>query len=168
MREVNAQRRRGQREMTERGQRGMTLIELIVAVTIMALLTTMAVPLARGKVRRDQERQLADALREMRKAIDDYKDAALAGKIQAKVGTDGYPEKLQDLVDGVNLVQSAESKKIKFLRRIPFDPITKSYDWGVHSMQDDPTSTSWGGQNVFDVYCKSTELALDGKPYSEK
>lgn len=155
-------------QMVRRRQRGMTLIELIVAVTIMALLTTMAVPLARGRVRRDKERQLADALREMRKAIDDYKDAALAGKIQTKLGTDGYPETLKDLVDGVNLVQSAESKKIKFLRRIPLDPITNSYDWGLHSMEDDPKSTSWGGQNVFDVYCKSTQLALDGKPYSEK
>lgn len=149
-------------------QGGLTLVELIVAFTIMALLSTMAVPLARGRVRRDKERQLADALREMRKAIDDYKDAALAGKIQTKVGTDGYPETLQQLVDGVNLVQSAESKKIKFLRRIPLDPITNTYDWGMHSMEDDPHSTSWGGQNVFDVYCKSTEMALDGKPYSEK
>jgi general secretion pathway protein G len=149
-------------------QRGMTLIELIVAVTIMALLTTMAVPLARGRVRRDKERELANDLREMRKAIDDYKDAALAGKIQVKLGTEGYPETLEDLVNGVNLVQSAESKKIKFLRRIPRDPITNTFDWGLHSMQDDPKSTSWGGQNVFDVYSKSTELALDGKPYSEK
>ena len=153
--------------MKRRGERGLTLVELIVAFTILALLTTMSVPLARYKVRRDKERDLRYALREIRKAIDDYKDAALAGKIQVKIGTEGYPENLEDLVSGVNLVQSAESKKIKFLRRIPLDPLTNSYEWGKRSMQDDPKSTGWGGQNVFDVYTKSQERARDGTPYSE-
>jgi general secretion pathway protein G len=154
--------------MTRRhAERGMTLVELIVACTILSLLTTMAVPLARYKVRRDKERDLRYALREMRKAIDDYKDAALAGKIQVKLGTDGYPESLKQLVDGVNLVQSAEAKKIKFLRRIPLDPMTGTYDWGLRSMEDDPDSQSWGGQNVFDVYTKSTERARDGTLYSQ-
>ncbi|SRR5579884_521299 len=148
-------------------QRGMTLVELIVAFTILGLLTTMAVPLARYKVRRDKERDLVYALREIRKAIDDYKDAALAGKIQVKLGTEGYPAKLEDLVEGVDLVQSAEKKKIKFLRRIPLDPMTGTRDWGLRSMQDDPNSTAWGGQNVFDVYTKSTERARDGTPYSQ-
>jgi len=144
----------------------MTLVELIVACTIMAYLTTLAVPLARYKVQRDKERDLVWALRTIHKAIDDYKDAALAGKIQVKIGTDGYPEKLQDLVDGVDLVQSAEKKKIKFLRKIPIDPMTGTTDWGLRSTQDDPTSTSWGGQNVFSVYTKSTARARDGTLYS--
>ena len=150
-----------------RGERGLTLVELIVAFTILALLTTMSVPLARYKVQRDKERDLRYALREIRKAIDDYKDAALAQKIQVKIGTEGYPENLEDLVNGVDLVQSAEKKKIKFLRRIPLDPMTNTYDWGKRSMQDDPKSTGWGGQNVFDVYTKSQDRARDGTPYSE-
>jgi general secretion pathway protein G len=150
-----------------KSQRGLTLVELIVAFTIMALLTSMAVPLARYKVRRDKERELRLSLREIRKAIDDYKDATLAGKIEVKLGTDGYPETLEQLVNGVKLLQSAEGKKIKFLRRIPRDPITNSTDWGLRSEQDDPTSTSWGRQNIFDVYSKSTERASDGTLYSQ-
>ena len=106
-------------------------------------------------------------MRTIHKAIDDYKDAALANKIQTKLGTDGYPETLKDLVDGVNLSQSADAKKIKFLRRIPIDPMTGTTDWGLRSTQDDPLSTSWGGQNVFDVYTKSTDIARDGTPYSK-
>ena len=153
--------------MMLRSEKGMTLVELIVACTIMAVLTTMAVPLARYKVRRDKERELTWALRTIHKAIDDYKDAALAAKIQIKMGTDGYPEKLEDLVNGVDLVQSAEKKKIKFLRRIPIDPMTGTADWGLRSTQDDPNAKSWGGQNVFSVYTKSTDRARDGTSYSE-
>ena len=151
----------------KKGERGLTLVELIVAFTIMALLTSMSVPLARYKVRRDKERELLYALREIRKAIDDYKDAALAGKFQVKLGTEGYPEKLEMLVEGVKLSGSADGKKVKFLRRIPVDPMTGMRDWGMRSMQDDPKSTSWGGQNVFDVYTKSLDRARDGTPYSE-
>ncbi len=148
-------------------QRGLTLIELIVAFTIMAMLTTMAVPLARYRVRRDKERQLVYALREIRKAIDDYKDAALAGKIEVKLGTEGYPESLDQLVNGVKLLQDANGKKIKFLRRIPLDPMTNTRDWGFRSMQDEPNSQSWGRQNIFDVYSKSTDRARDGTQYAE-
>jgi general secretion pathway protein G len=143
------------------------MVELIVSFTIMSLLTTMAVPLASYKVKRDKERELRYALREIRKAIDNYKDATLQNKIDVKLGTEGYPESLEILVQGVKLSQSPDGKLIKFLRRIPMDPMTGTYDWGKRSMQDDPKSQSWGGQNVFDVYTKSTERARDGTPYSE-
>lgn len=143
------------------------MVELIVSVMIMALLTTMALPLAAYKVKRDKERQLRAALQEIRKAIDNYKDASTLGKIDVKMGTEGYPESLEILVEGVKLSQSPDGKKIKFLRRIPKDPMTGQADWGKRSMQDDPTSQSWGGQNVFDVYSKSTERARDGTLYSD-
>lgn len=143
------------------------MVELIVSFTIMGLLTTMAVPLAAYKVKRDKERELRYALREIRHAIDAYKDATLAGKIEVKLGTEGYPETLEILVEGVKLAQSPDGKKIKFLRRIPKDPMTGTYDWGKRSMQDDPKSSSWGGQNVFDIYSKSTERARDGTPYAD-
>jgi general secretion pathway protein G len=152
--------------MKRRRQQGMTLVELIVAFTILSILTTMAVPLARYRVRRDKERELSEALRTIRKAIDMYKDASLANKIQTKLDSDGYPETLKQLVDGVKLSQSADGKVIKFLRSIPLDPMTNSRDWGLRSEQDDPLSTSWGEQNVFNVYTKSTETARDGTLYS--
>lgn len=154
--------------MRFRGRRGLTLVELIVAFTILLLLTAMAVPAARYKVRREKERELRHALREIRTAIDKYKDMADAGQLgQIKLGTEGYPEKLEVLVEGVQLGTSAEGKKIRFLRRIPKDPFTNSYDWGLRGVQDDPKSTSWNGQNVFDVYTKTYEKAADGTPYSE-
>ena len=143
------------------------MVELIVSFTIMGLLTSMAVPLAAYKVKRDKERELRYALREIRRAIDNYKDASTLGKIDVKLGTEGYPETLKILVQGVKLSQSADGKTIKFLRRIPMDPMTGTYDWGKRSMQDDPKAQSWGGQNVFDVYSKSTERARDGTPYAE-
>jgi general secretion pathway protein G len=155
------------RRTDRRGERGLTLVELIVAFTILSLLTSMAVPLARYKVRIEQEKELRYAIRTVTKAIDDYKDAAIAGKIEMKLGTDGYPESLDQLVEGVKLLQSADGKKIKFLRRIPKDPMTNSFDWGKRSTQDDPKSTSWGGQNIFSIYTKSMEKARDGTPYSE-
>ena len=148
-------------------RRGLTLIELIVAFTIMALLTAMAVPLARYKVRRDRERDLRYALREMRTAIDKYKDLADRNQLGAlDVDSDGYPESLEMLVEGVRLAGTVD-KKIRLLRRIPKDPMTNSYDWGKRSARDDPKSNSWGGQNVFDVYSKTLEKAGDGTPYSE-
>jgi len=153
--------------MQKRGQRGMTLVELIVAFTILALLSTLTVPLARYKVKRDKERDLRYALREMRSAIDRYKDASDQGKIQVKIGTDGYPEDLNVLVESVTLVGNVTGAKFKPLRRIPIDPMTGTTEWGKRSTQDDPKSNSWGGQNVFDVYSTSMERARDGTPYSE-
>lgn len=149
-------------------QRGLTLVELIVAFTIMLILTTMAVPLARSRVRSQRERELRQSLVEIRHAIDKYKDLADANVFgPIKQGTDGYPESLQQLVDGVKVANSAKDQKIRLLRRIPPDPFTNSTDWGLRSDQDDPDSTSWGGQNVFDVYSKTYEKAPDGTPYSQ-
>ena len=143
------------------------MIELIVAFTIMILLTAMAVPLARYKVQRDKERDLTYALRDIRTAIDKFKDDMDAGKIgPPKLDSDNYPESLDQLVEGVKAT-GAVDKKIKYLRRIPKDPMTNSREWGMRSTRDDPKSLSWGGQNLFDVYTKSTDKARDGTPYSE-
>jgi len=150
-----------------KNQRGLTLVELIVAFTIMLILTTMAVPMARYKVRRDRERELRYALREIRTAIDKYKDMSDSGQLPpAKAGTEGYPETLEILVDGVKKAGQVD-QKVKFLRRIPKDPFTNSTEWGKRSMQDDPKTLGGGGQNVFDVFTKTTEKARDGSPYSD-
>jgi general secretion pathway protein G len=153
--------------MRRANQRGMTLVELIVSFTILALLTAMAVPLARYKVRRDRERELRYALREMRTAIDKYKDLADLGQLgPQEVESEGYPTSLDVLVEGVKKAGTVD-QKIRFLRRLPKDPFTNSFDWGRRSTRDDPKSTSWGGQNVFDVYTKSMEKAADGTAYSD-
>jgi general secretion pathway protein G len=150
-----------------KSQSGLTLVELIVAFTIMMVLTSMAVPLARYKVQRDKERDLERSLREMRTAIDKFKDDMDAQKIgPAKLDSDNYPESLKQLVEGIKATGSVD-KKNKYLRRIPKDPMTNSYDWGLRSDRDDPTSQSWGGQNVFDVYTKSMDKARDGTSYGE-
>jgi general secretion pathway protein G len=150
-----------------RTQSGLTLIELIVAFTILLILTSMAVPLARARVRSERERELHRVLVEIRNAIDKYKDMADQGQLgPGKIGQEGYPESLEILVEGVKMAGQVD-KKARFLRRIPKDPMTNSTDWGKRSMQDDPTSTGWGGQNVFDVYTKSTDKAADGTSYSE-
>jgi len=150
-----------------RRQRGMTLVELIVAFTIMMVLTAMAVPLLRYRVQLEKERDLARALDQIRNAIDKFKDDMDTGKIgPAKLDSDNYPESLKQLVDGVKATGSVD-KKIRYLRRIPKDPMTNSLDWGLRSTKDDVDSQTWGGQNVFDVYTKSTDKARDGTPYSQ-
>jgi general secretion pathway protein G len=147
---------------------GLTLIELIIAFTIMLLLTSMAVPLARNRVRRNREHDLRVALREIRTAIDKYKDMCDANKLGIqKQDANCYPESLDALVDGVKGSGKDADTKLKFLRRIPKDPFTNSKDWGKRSMQDDPKSQGWGGQSVFDIYTKSTDKASDGTPYAE-
>lgn len=144
--------------------RGFTLLELIVAATILSILTLMALPLARVTIQREREKQLRQALWEMRDAIDRYKDAADKQAFQTKVDSGGYPPDLETLVKGV---EAQGGKKIRFLRSIPVDPMTKSKEWGMRSMQDDPDSDSWGGQSVFDVYTKSTGTGLDGTKYKD-
>ncbi len=139
------------------------MIELIVAVTILLILVGMAVPVARVRIKRDKERELRRDLWEMRDAIDRYKDAADRNAFQTKVGSDGYPPDLETLVNGVDV----QGKKVRFLRQIPVDPMTGNKEWGLRSDQDSPDSTSWGGQNVFDVYSKSDATALDGTKYSD-
>ena len=146
-----------------RPQHGFTLIELIVATTILIILTSMALPVARFTIKREKEKELRHDLWEMRDAIDRYKDAADRGGFQIKVDSQGYPPTLEDLVKGVDV----QGKKVRFLRKIPVDPMTGTTEWGLRSMQDDPDSDSWGGQSVFDVYTKSTDTALDGTKYKD-
>ena len=144
------------------GERGLTLVELIVTVAILTILATAAIPVARFQVKRDKERELHYDLWMMRDAIDKYKDAADRGAFQIKLESQGYPPDLETLVNGVDV----QGKKLKFLRKIPVDPMTGQADLGMRSMQDDPDSNSWGGQSVFDVYSKSDGTALDGTKYS--
>jgi general secretion pathway protein G len=142
---------------------GFTLIELIVATAILVILTGLALPLARVTIKREKERELRRDLWQMRDAIDRYKDAADRGGFQIKVGSEGYPPDLETLVKGVDV----NGKKLRFLRRIPIDPMTSGTEWGLRSMQDDPDSDSWGEQNVFDVHTKSEDTALDGTKYKD-
>jgi general secretion pathway protein G len=144
-------------------ERGLTLVELIVTVTILTILAGAAFPIARFQVKRQNERQLHYDLWMMRDAIDKYKDAADKNAFQTKVDSQGYPPDLETLVKGVEV----QTKKVKFLRHIPVDPMTGKAEWGMRSMQDDPKSDSFGGQSVFDVYSKSTGTALDGTKYSD-
>jgi len=146
--------------------KGFSLVELIITVTIIGILTAMAVPLARNTIQREREVELRQALRDLRVAIDKYKEASERGLIQVKVGTDGYPENLEVLVEGVSMLNTVD-KKLKFLRKIPTDPMTNSADWGLRAYQDEPDAFSWGGENVFDVYTKSEGIALDGTKYKE-
>ena len=146
------------------GQRGVTLLEMIVVITILLILMGAAVPILKVSVRRQREVELRRDLWEMRSAIDRYKDAADKRLFQDKLGAEGYPPDMDTLVNGVEI---AGGKKLRFLRHIPVDPMTGNSDWGLRSMQDDPESDSWGGQNVFDVYTKSTGVGLNGTKYKD-
>ena len=144
-----------------RRERGLTLVELIVTIAILSVLASAALPVARFEYKRQKERELRQDLWMMRDAIDKYKDAADRGAFQIKLDSQGYPPDLDTLLNGVEV----QGKKLKFLRKIPVDPMTGKADWGERSMQDDPDSDSWGGQNVFDVYSKADGTALDGTKY---
>jgi len=145
-------------------ERGVTLMEMIIVISILLILMGAAVPVVRVSVKREKETELRRDLWEMRSAIDRYHDAANKNLFQIKLGTEGYPPDLDTLVNGVEI---AGGKKLRFLRRIPVDPMTGNTDWGERSMQDDPQSDSWGGQNVFDVYTKSDGTGLDGTKYKD-
>jgi general secretion pathway protein G len=145
---------------------GMTLLELIIACSILLVLSSMALPVFRYTVVREKEAELHYDLRTMKDAIDRYKDLADQHKFRTEVGSENYPPDLETLVKGVQL-GAGDDKRLRFLRKIPVDPMTGRADWGLRSISDDPDSTSWGGKNVFDVYSKSTGTALDGTKYSD-
>ncbi len=150
---------------SRRAGKGFTLVEMIAAMAIMMILTTVALPVAAIAVRRQKELELRRDLRTMRNAIDRYKDYADRGMIPVQMDTYGYPPTLETLVKGVPLKGS--TVRYKFLRRIPADPMTGNKDWGLRSMQDSPDSQSWGGQDVFNVYCPSQGIGLNGIPYDQ-
>jgi general secretion pathway protein G len=152
------------------GQAGYSLIELLAVTVVLLVLASAVMPLAKVTVQRAREAELRRALREMRTAIDRYKDAADLQQIaptDLKAGAEGYPPTLEVLVEGVRANGDASGRKLKFLRRIPVDPMTRSQEWGMRSYQDDADSESWGGQNVYDVYSASEGTALDGTKYVE-
>jgi general secretion pathway protein G len=153
-----------------RGEQGYTFIEVIVVAGILIILAAAVMPLAQVTSQRQREIELHRSLREMRTAIDKFKDAVdnqMIPQSELEPGNEGYPPDLDTLVEGVTAANDATGRKLKFLRRIPIDPMTNSMEWGLRSYQDKPDSTSWGGKNVFDVYTKSTATALDGTKYRD-
>ncbi len=150
------------RRAMRNGEAGVTLTELIIVMTILAILATAAIPAVKFEVKRTKERELRADLWEMRRSIDMYKDVADMGGIQTKADSNNYPPDLQTLVDGVDV----KEHKMRFLREIPKDPMTGNTDWGLRSNQDEPDSEGFGGQNVYDVYSKSQGTALDGTKYN--
>jgi len=156
--------------LRQRDDGGYTFVELLVVVTILLILASAVLPLAQVTSQRQREAELRRGLREMRTAIDKFKDAVDTGQIpttEMRPGSEGYPSDLETLVEGVAAANDASGRKLKYLRRIPSDPMTGSTDWGLRSYQDKADSTSWGGQNVFDVYSKSNGTALDGTKYRD-
>ncbi|HNV02182.1 MAG TPA: type II secretion system protein [Vicinamibacterales bacterium] len=153
-----------------RRDQGFSFAELLVVTTIILVLAGAVLPMVRFTVQRQREIELRRALREVRTAIDKYKDAVDQGKIGGtdnQLGSEGYPPDLETLVEGVTQVGDASGKKLKFLRRIPVDPMTNSTEWGLRAYQDEPDATSWGGKNVFDIYTRSEGTALDGTKYRD-
>ena len=153
-----------------RGTHGYTFVELLIVVMLLSILAAAALPLVRVTVRRQKEAELRHALREVRTAIDRYKDASDRGMIggpNQRLGSEGYPPDLKTLVEGVAVTGDASGRKLKFLRRVPLDPIMNSTDWGLRSYQDSHDSMAWGGQNVYDIYSKASGRGLDGIPYRQ-
>ena len=153
-----------------RGDRGYTFVELLIVTTVLLILASAVLPLARVTVQRQREAQLHRSLREIRTAIDQFKDAVDQGRIattEVEAGSEGYPPDLETLVDGVTAANDASGRKLKFLRRVPVDPMTSEAEWGLRAYSDAPDSTSWGGKSVFDVYSKHDGTALDGTKYRD-
>src|ERR1700751_2088960 len=159
-------RRKRSRNRGSAEEAGMTLLELILACSILLILTSAALPIARYTIVHKREAELHYDLRQIRDAIDRYKDLADRNLIRVEVGSEGYPPDLDALVNGVN-VGAGQTKKVRFLRRVPVDPMTGRAEWELQSLQDDPASRSWGGHNVFDVHSKSQSTAIDGTHYSD-
>jgi len=154
--------------MTMRGrrERGLTYLEVMITVSILLILAAAAIPVARTAIKRQREMELRSALREVRNAIDQFKKYSDQGLIQQEgLETEGFPKDLDSLVEGTSLV-GAIDKKIRFLRRVPKDPMTGTTEWGLRSLQDDPNSLTWGRQNIFDLYTTSEAEGLDGTPYA--
>jgi general secretion pathway protein G len=152
------------------GSAGYTFVELLVVTTILLILASAAMPLTRVTIQRTKEAELRRTLREMRTAIDKFKDAVdtgLISNLDVKAGSEGYPPDLETLVEGVTVANDASGRKLKFLRRVPIDPLTSEAEWGLRAYQDRPDSTSWGGQNVFDVYSLAEGTGLDGTKYRD-
>lgn len=154
------------RRPSEKAEKGFTLAELVMVAAVMVILASVALPVAKFTTRRTKEMELRAALREMRNAIDEYKRYSDAGLIPVDLGSDGYPTELEVLVEGVEVVGQID-KKLKMLRRIPLDPMTGEREWGLRSFRDEPDTTSWGGENVYDVYSLSGGVGLNGIPYRE-
>ncbi len=156
---------------TSDNKKGFTLVEMLTAMAIVAVLAMVAIPLAKVTIKRGREIELRRGLRIIRQAIDEYKKLADEDKFEFDEDTEGYPPDLQTLIEGVEVTESKDgsevTRTVKFLRRIPRDPMTNSYDWGMRSYQDDFDSTSWGGESVYDVYTRSQGIALDGTFYFE-
>jgi len=153
-----------------RTERGYTFVELLIVTTVLLILASAVMPLAQVTSQRQREAELRRTLREMRTAIDAFKNAVDQGRIpttELEPGNEGYPPDLETLVEGISAANDASGRKLRFLRRIPIDPLTAGTEWGLRSYQDSPTSTSWGGQNVFDVYTKNGGTALDGTRYRD-
>lgn len=157
---------RGPRTLHRRSQAGFTLAELVTVAAVMAVLALVTLPVAKFTAKRSREADLRQSLRQMRSAVDEYKRYSDAGLIPVDLGTDGYPKKLEVLVEGVDIVGQVD-KKLKLLRRVPVDPFTGKDEWGLRSYQDDSDATSWGGEDVYDVYSLSKGVGLNGIPYRQ-
>lgn len=145
---------------------GYSLVEMVVAALLVTTLASASFPLAKFTIKRQKEAELRRMLRSMRNAIDEYKRYSDVGLLPVDLGTEGYPAELEILVEGVELVGQIDMQK-KFLRRVPIDPMTGEAEWGLRSFNDDWDATSWGGENVYDVYSLSVGTGLNGIPYSE-
>jgi general secretion pathway protein G len=151
-------------------QKGYTFVELLIVTTILIILASAVMPLAQVTSTRTREAELRRSLREMRTAIDKFKDAVDLGQIATsdlEPGNEGYPPDLDTLVEGISAANDASGRKLKYLRRVPIDPMTNGQEWGKRAYQDEPDTTTWGGKNVFDVYTKSSGTGLDGTKYRD-